>query len=185
MARRHGVSRASRTNRRSSRFLARSKRGYGEGCAAASMLPACGKNERTRQALQRPRSLGKPHDKPHEEAGLTSKGFHSDRCAFLYYSLAGPATGESVCRFLQSQAARDFVGFLLALNEAVRGKALSDPCPASPAVEALVQVRACCPCRLHLRPSSLRICTFLRLHAWLGCMAHRRPAVGGLVRLHA
>jgi len=34
------------------------------------------------------------------------------------------------------------VGFLLALNDAVRGKALSDPCPASPAVDALLEVRA-------------------------------------------
>ena len=32
------------------------------------------------------------------------------------------------------------MGFLLDLNEAVRGKALSDPCPASPAVEALLEV---------------------------------------------
>ena len=45
-------------------------------------------------------------------------------------------------RFLTSQAARNFVGFLLALNDAVRGKALSDPCPASPAVDALLEVRA-------------------------------------------
>ena len=143
------------------------------------------KHERTRQALQRPLPLGKPHGKPHEEAGLTSKGCHSDRCAFLSYCLAGLATGEAACRFLRSQAARDFVGFLLALNEAVRGKALSDPCPASRAVEALVRVRACRPGRPHLRPSSLRICAFPRLHARPGCMPHRRPAVGGLVRLHA
>lgn len=74
---------------------------------------------------------------------MSSKGCHSDRRAFLYHSPAGLATGEAMRRFLQSQAAHDFVGFLLALNEAVRGRALSDPCPASPAVEALVRVGAC------------------------------------------
>lgn len=51
-----------------------------------------------------------------------------------------PCTCCVLRRFLRSQAARDFVGFLLDLNEAVRGKALSDPCPASPAVGALLEV---------------------------------------------
>jgi len=46
-------------------------------------------------------------------------------------------------RFLTSQAARDFVGFLLAL---------SDPCPASPAVDALLEVRALDARRAASRP---------------------------------
>lgn len=43
-------------------------------------------------------------------------------------------------RWLRSDSARSFVGFLLALNEAVRGKKLSDPVPSSPAVDALMKV---------------------------------------------
>ncbi len=44
------------------------------------------------------------------------------------------------CRWLKSGNARNFVGFVLALNEAVRGKRLSDDCEVSPAVEALLKV---------------------------------------------
>jgi hypothetical protein len=42
---------------------------------------------------------------------------------------------------LKGRHARSFVGFLLALNEAVRGKRLTDDCLVSPAVDALLQVR--------------------------------------------
>lgn len=43
-------------------------------------------------------------------------------------------------RWLKGPHARSFVGFLLALNEAVRGKRLGDECTVSPAVEALLKV---------------------------------------------
>jgi hypothetical protein len=44
-------------------------------------------------------------------------------------------------RWLKGRQARSFVGFLLALNEAVRGKRLGDECMVSPAAEALLEVR--------------------------------------------
>lgn len=44
------------------------------------------------------------------------------------------------CRWLKGKYARSFVSFLLALNEAVRGKRLADVCTVSPAVEALLKV---------------------------------------------
>lgn len=44
------------------------------------------------------------------------------------------------CRWLKGRNARNFVGFVLALNEAVRGKRVSDECEVSPAVEALLKV---------------------------------------------
>ena len=47
-------------------------------------------------------------------------------------------TAEQLKQFLQSQAASDFVGFILALNEAIKGKQLSDPCHVSEAVAALL-----------------------------------------------
>ena len=47
---------------------------------------------------------------------------------------------HSVHRWLKSDSARSFVGFLLALNDAVRGKRLGDPVPGSPAIEAMLQV---------------------------------------------
>ena len=43
-------------------------------------------------------------------------------------------------RWLKGRQARSFVGFLLALNEAVRGKRLGDECLVSPAAEALLKV---------------------------------------------
>ena len=46
------------------------------------------------------------------------------------------------CRWLKGRTARSFLGFLLALNEAVRGRRLSEPCDTSPAVEALLKVKA-------------------------------------------
>jgi serine/threonine-protein phosphatase 2A activator len=49
-------------------------------------------------------------------------------------------TPEQLKQFLRSEAARDFVSFILALNEAVKGKQLSDTCPESEAVGKLVGV---------------------------------------------
>lgn len=43
-------------------------------------------------------------------------------------------------RFLASQEAADFVGFILALNAAVKGRKLSDACHVSSSVMALVEV---------------------------------------------
>lgn len=43
-------------------------------------------------------------------------------------------------RWLKSASARSFVAFVLALNDAVRGKKLSDPVPSSPSVDALMEV---------------------------------------------
>lgn len=51
-------------------------------------------------------------------------------------------------RWLKGRQARSFVGFLLALNEAVRGKRLGDECLVSPAAEALLKVRLHC-CAAH------------------------------------
>lgn len=45
-------------------------------------------------------------------------------------------------RFLKSQTIKSFVGFILAMSEAVKGKRLSDPCPVSGAVTALVDMLA-------------------------------------------
>ena len=36
---------------------------------------------------------------------------------------------ERLRQFLQSQAARDFLGFVCALNDAAKGHAISEPCP--------------------------------------------------------
>lgn len=43
-----------------------------------------------------------------------------------------------VKRFLASDAIKDFVSFILSLNEAVKGKKLSDPCTISPIVSGLL-----------------------------------------------
>lgn len=43
-------------------------------------------------------------------------------------------------RWLNSESAQSFVGFITALNEAVRGKKLSDSAPSSPTVDALIKV---------------------------------------------
>eukprot|EP00887_Chlorella_sp_A99_P005770 scaffold1.g5770.t1 len=45
---------------------------------------------------------------------------------------------ELLQRFLASQPAHDFVAFVLALNEAVKGRQLSDPCHVSETMQALV-----------------------------------------------
>lgn len=37
-------------------------------------------------------------------------------------------TAQHLCQFLRSEAARDYLSFVLALSEAVRGRQLSDPC---------------------------------------------------------
>ncbi|KAL4431093.1 hypothetical protein ABPG75_006349 [Micractinium tetrahymenae] len=47
-------------------------------------------------------------------------------------------TAEQLQAFLRSASARDFVGFVLALNEAVKGRQLSDRCHESEAVRRLV-----------------------------------------------
>ena len=44
-------------------------------------------------------------------------------------------------RFLEGNSAASFVGFVLALNEAVKGKKLRSSCPVSAATEALLEVR--------------------------------------------
>lgn len=49
-------------------------------------------------------------------------------------------SAEQLKSFLRSEAARDFVGFVLALNEAVKGKQLSDRCEVSEAVQKLLGV---------------------------------------------
>ena len=43
-------------------------------------------------------------------------------------------------RFLKSSTARNFVGFIMAVNSAVRGLRNSDPCHVSPTVQALLGV---------------------------------------------
>lgn len=45
-----------------------------------------------------------------------------------------------VYRFLKSSTVRDFVGFIMAVNAAVKGVRNSNPCHVSPAVRALVEV---------------------------------------------
>ncbi|KAK9828967.1 hypothetical protein WJX72_003113 [[Myrmecia] bisecta] len=47
---------------------------------------------------------------------------------------------EDLAKFLKSQAIKDFVGFILALNDSVRGAKLSADCPTSAATTALVDV---------------------------------------------
>jgi Phosphotyrosyl phosphate activator (PTPA) protein len=47
---------------------------------------------------------------------------------------------DDLQQFLKSDAARHFVGFILALNEAVQGKKLSDACETSPALNAFLEV---------------------------------------------
>jgi hypothetical protein len=49
--------------------------------------------------------------------------------------------GEDICfpdRFLRSDAVREFVGFIHALNDAVKGRSNGEACTMSPPVEALV-----------------------------------------------
>lgn len=46
---------------------------------------------------------------------------------------------EHLKHFLASEVARDFMAYVLALNEAIKGRALSDPC------QARVRARACGP----------------------------------------
>jgi serine/threonine-protein phosphatase 2A activator len=41
-------------------------------------------------------------------------------------------------RFLQSQTVREFVGFICAMDEAVRGARVSDPCHVSAPVQAVL-----------------------------------------------
>eukprot|EP00898_Chlorokybus_atmophyticus_P008418 jgi/Chlat1/8578/Chrsp82S00655 len=43
-------------------------------------------------------------------------------------------------RFLNSEAGKDFMAFISALNDSVRGKVLSDPCAISPACHSLLEV---------------------------------------------
>lgn len=50
-------------------------------------------------------------------------------------------SAEHLKQFLTSDTVKQFVAFILALNEAVLGKKLSDPCPVSPVVAALEEVR--------------------------------------------
>ena len=45
-----------------------------------------------------------------------------------------------VCRFLRSDAAKEFVGFISALNDAVKGRSSTDECSMSQPVLALVDV---------------------------------------------
>jgi len=47
---------------------------------------------------------------------------------------------EMLRSFLSSSVAADFLGFLLALNDAVKGRALGDVCPSSPAIQSLISV---------------------------------------------
>lgn len=54
-------------------------------------------------------------------------------------------------RWLESDSARSFVGFILALNEAVRGRKLSDPVAPSPAVDNLMKVARTSSPRVALR----------------------------------
>ena len=73
------------------------------------------------------------------------------------------------------------MGFLLALNDAVRGKALSDPCPASSAVEALVEARAGPPAVLHCSqalPLPLNQSQLLSLYTLAGQYRPGRASLG-------
>ncbi|CAD7697839.1 unnamed protein product [Ostreobium quekettii] len=49
-------------------------------------------------------------------------------------------TSADLARFLQSEAVGDFLGFILFLNEAVKGKRASDPCEVSPLLDRLLAV---------------------------------------------
>lgn len=68
----------------------------------------------------------------HDAAALGDRQFRRPRRRIL--------SNNDLSRWLKGRNARSFVGFLLALNEAVRGKRLSDECTVSPAVEALLKV---------------------------------------------
>jgi serine/threonine-protein phosphatase 2A activator len=59
--------------------------------------------------------------------------------AVQYLPARKKITGEAgLKRFLASDAIKDFVSFILSLNESVRGKKLSDPCPVSAVVQGLL-----------------------------------------------
>lgn len=100
-------------------------------------LPAVGRGELTRApwaAASGPARTGRPVEAavPHAQPQLPAPkpGGAADH-AFV------PATKrittmEQLQAFLRSAPARDFVGFLLALNEAVKGKQLSDRCHVRP-----------------------------------------------------
>jgi serine/threonine-protein phosphatase 2A activator len=52
------------------------------------------------------------------------------------------ASEADLRRFLASEAVKDFVSFILSLNEAAKGRKLSEPCPVSPPVQGLLDALA-------------------------------------------
>jgi hypothetical protein len=82
---------------------------------------------------------------------------------------------------LKGRHARSFVGFLLALNEAVRGKRLNDECQVSPAAEALLKVSPnCCAGHTDLAAASTSGCVEYKYELaevkrlWMFCLRYRR-----------
>lgn len=101
--------------------------------AAAAPLPAVSRGELTKAPwASGPALTGRPVEAAVPDAAPRLPPAPPPEHDWSAHRFAPPAKriagAEHLKQFLQSAAARDFVSFLLALNEAVKGRQLSDPC---------------------------------------------------------
>lgn len=100
-------------------------------------LPAVSRGELTRApwaAPSGPALTGRPVEAavPHAQPQLPAPKPGGASAHAFVPAAKRIATAEQLRAFLRSAPARDFVGFVLALNEAVKGRQLSDRCHVRP-----------------------------------------------------
>lgn len=99
-------------------------------------LPAVSRGETTKapwSAVSGPALAGRPVEAVIKTQPSLPKAVELEEATQLAFAPAHKVitTAEQLKQFLSSEAAKDFVAYILALNEAVKGRQLSDSCHVS------------------------------------------------------